>query len=501
MKLVTTLFCLLISFSLIGQNALKPVELSLEDIVALAQNQPSEELKQRISLAILAPDALIAKTKLKNNFWQFQAFQSQYKPQISLSSTLPSFNRSFNEVRLPDGTLDFPATSSLLSSVDLSLSQVISKTGGSVSLSTGLRRIDFFQPTPDLLYLSSPISISFNQPLFAFNSLEWDKIIEPMRYNEARRAYNEDMEGIASEAVNLFFDLFIAQLSLEAAEKDKDNADTLYRISQGRFSVGKIAETELLQIEISTMNADADLARATLDLQTSTENLRNFLGVSEAVQFALASPSDIPDFQIDPQKALSEAKANRSQILAFERRLKQAERDVDRAVKSNGIEVSIVGSLGYSQRSDSLTTAYADLLRQERLAVRLSVPIMDWGRAEAERKIAESNRDLIQMNVEQDRISFERDIQLKVLQFDLVRTQTRLAEKNFEVSQKTYDLTRKRYLIGKIGVIDLNIALADLVRSRTSYMSALRQFWTAYYEIRRLTLYDFMNEKSLNKND
>ena len=76
-------------------------------------------------------------------------------------------------------------------------------------------------------------------------------------------------------------------------------------------------------------------------------------------------------------------------------------------------------------------------------------------------EIAASNRDLIEMNVKQDRISFERDIQLKVLQFDLIRTQTRLAEKNFEVSQKTYDLTRKRYLIGKIGVIDLNVALAE----------------------------------------
>ena len=289
MKLVTILFCLSISLSIYGQSPIKTVELSMEDIVALAQNQPSKELETRIKLAVLAPDALIAETRLKNNFWQFQSFKSQYKPQISLNSTLPSFNRSFNEVRLPDGTLDFPATSSLLSSVDLSLSQVISKTGGSVSLSTGLRRIDFFQPTPDLLYLSSPISISFNQPLFAFNSLEWDKIIEPMRYNEARRAYNEDMEGIATEAVNLFFDLFIAQLSLEAAEKDKDNADTLYRISQGRYSVGKIAETDLLQIEISTMNAAADLASATLDLQTSTENIRNFLGLTGSVQFALVS--------------------------------------------------------------------------------------------------------------------------------------------------------------------------------------------------------------------
>ena len=300
----------------------------------MAQNQPSEELKQRVSLAVLAPDALIAKTRLKNNFWQFQAFQAQYKPQISLNSTLPSFSRSIEEVIQPNGSLAFQTRTYLTNSADLSLSQVISKTGGTVSLSTGLQRIDFFEPNPNLLYFSNPVSISFSQPLFAFNSLEWDKIIEPMRYNEARRTYNEDMEGIATEAVNLFFDLFIAQLSLEAAEKDKNNADTLYRISQGRYSVGKIAETDLLQIEISTMNADADLARATLDLQTSTENIRNFLGITEAVQFSLASPSEIPDFSIDSDKALAEAKANRSQVLAFERQLKEAERDVERAEKS-----------------------------------------------------------------------------------------------------------------------------------------------------------------------
>lgn len=496
MRIILFILFITYCYNLQGQQTL---ELNLEEIVALAQDQPSDELKARIILSVQAPDSKIANTRLSNNFWQYQAFQADFKPQIALNSSLPRLNRDITLVTQPDGSPSYERTFQIANSLNVALTQPIVRTGGRISLSTGLNRLDVFQPTPFRLYFSNPINIGFDQPLFAFNQLKWDKIIEPMRYNEAKRAFNEDMEAIASEAVQLFFDVFIAQLSLEAAQGDKNNADTLYRISQGRFSVGRIAETELLQIELSKMNADADLARATLDLQTSTENLRNFLGIKEFVKFRLSPPDEIPEFVIDPQRALSRAKASRSQVLAFDRRLKEAERDLERAEKNNGFSLSVNGGIGVSQAGDSLIEVYTNVGNQQYLTVQLNVPIMDWGRAEARRQIAISNQELVQMNVEQDRINFERDILLKVQQFDLVRNQTKLAQRNFEVTQKTYDLTRKRYLIGKIGVTDLNIALSNLVRSRTSYMNALRSFWVAYYEIRRLTLYDFMNDKSLSK--
>jgi hypothetical protein len=101
------------------------------------------------------------------------------------------------------------------------------------------------------------------------------------------------------------------------------------------------------------------------------------------------------------------------------------------------------------------------------------------------------------MQIEQDRINFEQNIRLRVLQFDLVRVQAGLAERTYIVSQKNFDITKKRYLIGKIGVTELNLAIAEQGKSRKSYMSTLRNFWLAHYEIRRLTLYDFMNNKEL----
>jgi outer membrane protein TolC len=484
MKAYSLLF-LLIIIATIGFSQEKPtLTLTLEETIALAQSD--------------APNALIAKTQLSNNFWRFKSFEADYKPQIFFNATLPSLNRTISEITLPDGSVQFVPQSFMNNSTNISVFQRIGQTGGTISASTGLRRIDIFDPG-SVSYLSNPITLQLNQPIFGFNSFKWDKRIQPLQFDEAKRNYSENMEAVATSAAALFFDVYIAQISVSAAEKDRANSDTLYRIAEGRFSVGKIAETDLLQVEISKMNASAALSRSTLDLQASTENLRNFLGIKNIVDFDLVPPVTIPTFAIDINKALEYALENRSEIIAYERRKLEAERGVAQAIGDNGIDINLSGSVGFSQTDATIAGAYTSPLDQEQLTLRLSVPIMDWGKAESERQIAQSNFELVTMQVEQDRINFEQTIRLRVRQFDLVRTQTALAARTYEVSQKNFDITKKRYLIGKIGVTELNLAIAEQDKSRKSYMSALRNFWLAHYEIRRLTLYDFMENKELRR--
>jgi outer membrane protein len=485
MNIKYILLFLLITTSTIGFSQEKPIlTLTLEETIALAQSD--------------APDVLIAKTRLSNNYWIFKSFEADYKPQISFNATLPSFNRTINQVIQPDGSITFTPQSYMFNDANISVTQRVSRTGATVFASTGLERIDFFNNNTKT-YLSNPIRVGFSQPIFGFNSFKWDKKIQPLEFDLAKRGYSENMEAVATGAAALFFDVYIAQISVSAAEKDKANADTLYTIAKGRFSVGKIAETDLLQVEISKMNSDASLAKATLDLQASTENLRNFLGIKNAVDFDLIPPTSIPDFNIDVDKALKYALMNRSEIIAFEQQRLNAERGVAQAIGNNGIDINLSGQVGFSQTDATLAGAYTSPLDQERLTLRLSVPIMDWGKAESERQIAESNLKLVSMQIEQDRINFEQNIRLRVLQFDLVRVQAGLAERTYIVSQKNFDITKKRYLIGKIGVTELNLAIAEQGKSRKSYMSTLRNFWLAHYEIRRLTLYDFMNNKELQK--
>ena len=287
------------------------INLGLFEVIELAQSD--------------APDVQLAKTKQTTNYWQYQSFRANYKPQMDLTSTLPNFNRTIEPITQPDGTVEFIPQTLMSNEVGLSLSQDVALTGGNVFAFTGFRRVDNFATSVNprtTQYLTTPVVIGFNQPLFQFNQLKWDKEIEPLRYEEANREYAEEMEEVAFNTTRLFFDVLISQLNVQAVAKNKADADTLFQISKGRFEVGRIAETELLQIELSAMNADADLAQAILNQQSNSERLRNFLGVTKKVNFELIPPTDIPEIEINPDTALAYAQRYRSETIEFMRRIK-----------------------------------------------------------------------------------------------------------------------------------------------------------------------------------
>ena len=177
--------------------------------------------------------------------------------------------------------------------------------------------------------------------------------------------------------------------------------------------------------------------------------------------------------------------------------LKEAERDVVRAEKERGLNIDLFGQFGLTQTSGTLGDAYKNPLDQERFRVGLNVPIADWGKTKSQVEIARSNFKLEQMNVEQERISFDQEVLLKVQQFSLQRNQVILGLRAYEVSQKRLSITRQRYLIGKIEIVELNIAIREEDEARRSYISSLRNYWQAHYELRRLTMYDFENRKPL----
>jgi len=465
----------------------QPLRLDLRDVVQLAQSD--------------APDALLAETRWEGSYWSYQTYLADFRPEIILNAnTLPTFNRSIESIILPTGEQSFKPRSFMENQMSVNIEQDLALTGATFFLGTGLSRLDVFETdgvNASTSYLSTPLNIGFFQPLFQFNSMKWRKEIEPILYEERQKEYSEEMEAVANQASVLFFDLLISQLDAQAAERDKANADTLLVLSRGRYEVGKIAETDLLQIELNAMQAEARLAEAQLNMSTNTERLRDFLGITNTTVFELVPPYELPDVNIDPQEALTYAMQNRSNVIEFQRRLKEAEREVARAKGETGVTASLQGSFGLTQTGPEINDVYRELLDQERVTLSLSVPIADWGKSRGRRALAQSQLELEQRQVQQERENFRRLVLLRAQQFELVRKNVDIAETSLVAARKRYNISYQRYLIGKIPVTDLNLALADQESARRGYLRAVRDFWTALYEIRGLTLYDFVEDRQL----
>ncbi|MEL6275168.1 MAG: TolC family protein, partial [Bacteroidota bacterium] len=245
--------------------------------------------------------------------------------------------------------------------------------------------------------------------------------------------------------------------------------------------------------ELSVMNANAALAQATLNAQTANEELRRFLGITENANFQLTTPSELPNIVVNPDTALQYALKNRSEVLAFERRALEAEADLDQAIKSNGFQIDVNGQFGLSGTATGLGNAYSDLIDQEVVTLGVSIPIADFGKARSRIEVARSNQQLEQLNIEQERISLERRVRLQVQQYDLLHNQVELSDRAYEVALRREAITRDRYLIGKISITELNLAVREMDEARRQYAASLRNFWVGYYQLRRLTLYDFIS--------
>ncbi len=74
----------------------------------------------------------------------------------------------------------------------------------------------------------------------------------------------------------MFFEALAAQTQEKIYQLNVANQDTLFKISKGRFDLGKIAENELLQIELSLLNARNTLEQATLQKEMAYQELKRF---------------------------------------------------------------------------------------------------------------------------------------------------------------------------------------------------------------------------------
>lgn len=456
---------------------------SLNDVIRISHQQ--------------SPDAIAAKNQFRASYWQNRSVRANYLPSINFSGMVPNFNRS---IQWNQGTQTIISSNSLTNLGNLYLNQSISPTGGNLSLNTHLNQISYLGSNPSTSYLSVPISIAYSQPLFGFNSMKWERKIQPLVYEEAKRAYIEFMEQVSLTSINRFFDLALAQLNLRVAQINYSNNDTLYKIAKGRYNIGTIAENDVLQQQLAFLNSKTALNKSEIDVELQKLRLRSFLGYNEKLNFELQLPDSIPNLEISYDQILNQALKNNSDIISWNRRLIEAKRDVAQAKgQRRTINLSAAYGLDHSQTSTLAAAYQAPYNDNQMFQVGIQIPLIDWGRGRGKVKVAQSNQELINIRVEQAKTDFEQNIFVQVMQFNLQDGQVTVAAKADTIAQKRYDVTKQRFLIGKIAILDLNVAQSEKDQAKRGYISALRDYWNYYFLLRQLTLSDITNGSELKE--
>ena len=435
-------------------------------------------------------------TVRETKYWEWRTFKSAYQPQLQLEGTIPGYSKTYTQVLQPDGTIQFQPVNMDNSSLQLNFNQSIAATGATVYGTTQLQRYANLSSNT-ILYNSIPYAIGFDQPLFRFNQLKWDKKIEPLKYNESRQVYIESQEQISIIVTGYYFDLLLAQVNLHVAETNLVNTEKILAIANLKFELGKVAKNEILQLQLEQLNAQKAAGTAKRDMEIATLALRSYIGLEGNERIVLDMPDRVKQVNVVAEQVIREAFENRSDAIAFLRRLAEAKRDVAKAKGDNGLNATLSANLGFSNSAGRIPDVYRSPKSQQTVQMTIAIPVLDWGRSKSRLKTAEANQQFTVYAVEQDKQTFKQEIVTQVTLFNMMKDQLILTARAEKIAAEKYQIARERYVLGDLSITELSIAFQENDSARRDHVASLRDFWGAYYQLRYLSLYDFEKNQKI----
>ena len=451
-------------------------------------------LDEAIRIAqVQSVDAAVALNELRTAYWEYRTYKADLLPEINFSGTLPSYNKSYNSYQQEDGTYTFVRNNRLGLNGSLSVNQNIWLTGGTLSLQSSLDYMkQLNEQGADPNFMSVPVTLTLNQPIFGVNNIKWKRRIEPIRYREAKAAFISATEEVTMTTITHFFNLLQAQNNVVIARQNKENADQLYKVAQAKRKMGQISENELLQLKLKALQAKATVTESESNLNANMFQLRSFLGLDEKETIEPIMPESAPDLHLNYDMVLEKALTNNSFALSIRRQQMEADYNVATA-KGNLRSVNLFASVGLTGKGRNFTETYRNeyLKDNQVIEVGVQIPILDWGKRRGKVKVAESNREVIASRLKQEQMNFNQNIFLLVEHFNNQAEQLHIAREADLIAQQRYKTSIETFLIGKINTLDLNDAQTSKDEARQKHISELYLYWYYYYQIRSLTLYDF----------
>ena len=459
------------------------LRLTLDDCITMARRQ--------------SIDAAVALGELRSAYWQWRSYRADLLPEVSLSGTAPSWNKRYSSYQQADGSLSFVRNNYLGLDGAVSIKQKLWPTGGTLNVESSLDYLHQSGGVSGNQFMSLPVAVTLSQPLFGVNHQKWDRRIEPLRYREAQARFLTETEQVAMQAISLYFGLLLAGEQVNIARQNLQTAEKLYEVAQAKRRMGTISENDVLQLRLDVLTARSALTNSESTRQARQFALRSFLDVEADIDPIMPEDLPLPSLNREGQgvgllyeEVLAHALQNNAMATTMRRRQMEADYAVASA-RANRQSVNLYAQLGYTGTGENMSNAYRNLLSNEVIQVGITVPILDWGKRKGQRKMAESNREIVQGQLRQQSQEFRQNIFILTEQFNNQAEQLRIAIEADTIARRRYHTNVETFKIGSISTLELSNAQTAKDQARQNRIQQLFNYWYYYYQLRSIALWDF----------
>lgn len=416
-------------------------------------------------------------------------FKIKVLPVMSLSVTAPNVTNSINAVTQPDGSELFVNRFYSSSSFSVNVTQFVPFTGGTITMSSSLVRLDNYNPSRNKSFNLNLFNLSYSQNLLGLNPYKWEKKENTVKDEIQQIVFLQDRERAMERMVDAFFELFYAQEEYRILSEGFTLSERLSSIAKELYPAGRISYIDYIysQIELSHTQVNKN----TLNISKAQKELSSILNIEEMDLTAVYNVSEILNTPLSYDKdvvmgrleAVSISPQQRLISIQNKYKLKQAQ-----SGRTPTISLNMGG--GMNSQTKQLRNILGPFNSKMSIVAGISLPICEWGKNRLLMRVAKTNIEkssLAQRGQIKDlRREFEYDLgQIEVLR-ESIENKFRLAD----LYRTSIKLLMEKYTYGMIDITDIIKAEQELIKVQLEQIREAKSFYSIVYKYRRLALVD-----------
>ena len=481
--------------------------LSLQILFTGVYSQDKYELDLQRSIEIAkqkSHNMLILNQVLAQAAYELKAATSRLKTHINLNLTVPDYTETIRQFEDSTG-VSFFSVQQLRYNGSLVINQPL-PTDGYIYMSTGLDNMLDYNKDERLTRMD--LRLGLIQPLsafYAYNRIRNEFKKAELNYELSYKSLKRSELDLIYETSQAFYDLVAARERQNIAREVLGRQQEAHEIAQNKYEAGLIREVEALQMEVDLGEENNNYDIAGVEYLSQMNYFKQVLGLSLQDNVLLISDMSYSIIEVDEEFAVEHGLENRMELRENKIEIELSEIELKR-IRSEGIingDISAYYDL-IGTDHHPLPHAFGDAvsnswqLMQDRpgnfgVALRIRIPIFDWGENKSLRKAAQAGLEVNRRRYDQEKINIEREIRNTVKQLNSSLRRLQLLEKNVQLAEKSFDISRQRFSNGDIDSQSLALDRTRLNAAYQSHLNSYISYKLLLADIMRKTFYDFEN--------
>ena len=446
-------------------------------------------------------------------YYSYMATKAQFKPYLDMNLFTPSWNEGVQEIYQADGLPVYNSTGSLQTGGNLNFMYVI-PTGGNFSLSSKMYYENYktrlFEQDNKLLernQVYSRVALAFSQPVFTANKLKENMNIAELTHKKNTYYFTRIQMDIVYQVTQSFYQVYELAYEHRINQERLDNSKEALRITKLKQETGNLPEGEILIAEITVAQNEVRVMESKGKLNTAKDEFKLLIGLELSEDIDLEAEMDFETFLIDLNTAIQEALTNRTEIQEDQINIELQEFEIKKAKRNRefsgnlnayydftGLSTEDNGGIG--KLTESAFKNMRDRPGNWGVALTLSYPIADWGRAKNQVKRQEAIHNQLKLGLDNTKRSIEKEIRKIVSNVQEAEERFRINKRNQEVAIQSYKISQMRFENGDMTSQELSIEQERLSQVQLAYIESYITYRLSVADLDRKTMFDFKNNRT-----